>query len=225
MQYKNKFGTIQVMKDGDLFRGKTLALSMSGGADSTMLCYLLAKTSQRHNLQITIQPYNGYDTWAPIDSASVPRIIKFIRKKFPAVDIQWPLSTVFNTNGNHAPNDKNMYIGPLIDKLEAHNVVDEVMNGISMGPPLEVQQTFKDWDNKINVRRLPGYHLWNEVERAIDHLSPFKHVDKRFVVQCYKDFGIEKLLRMTNSCTAPQGNCSECWWCQERNWALNETLR
>jgi len=32
MQYKNKFGTIQVMKDGDLFRGKTLALSMSGGA-------------------------------------------------------------------------------------------------------------------------------------------------------------------------------------------------
>ena len=68
---------------------------------------------------------------------------------------------------------KNMYIKPLIEKLVAHNVVDLVMNGISMGPPLEVQQTFKDWDNKINVRRLPGYHLWNEVERAIDHLSPF----------------------------------------------------
>ena len=225
MKYKNKFGTIHVMKDGDLFRGKTLALSMSGGADSTMLCYLLAKTSRRHNLQITIQPYNGYDIWAPMDSKGVVKIIKYIQSKFPTVDIQWPISTVFDTNGDLGPRSKNMYIRPLLDKLEAHNVVDLVMNGISMGPPLEVQQTFKDWDNKINVRRLPGYHLWNEVERAIDHLSPFKHVDKRFVVQCYKDFGIEKLLRMTNSCTAPQGNCSECWWCQERNWALNETLR
>ena len=48
MKYKNKFGTIHVMKNEHLFRGKTLALSMSGGADSTMLCYLLAKTSRRH---------------------------------------------------------------------------------------------------------------------------------------------------------------------------------
>ena len=225
MQYKNKFGTIQVMKDGDLFRGKTLALSMSGGADSTMLCYLLAKTSRRHNLQITIQPYNGYDIWAPMDSKGVVKIIKYIQSKFPNVDIQWPISTVFDTNGDFAPNDKNMYITPLIEKLVAHNVVDLVMNGISMGPPLEVQQTFKDWDNKINVRRLPGYHLWNEVEKAIDHLSPLKHIDKRFIVQCYKEFDIEELLEITNSCIYPQGNCGECWWCQERNWALNQTIR
>ena len=225
MKYKNKFGTIHVMKDRDLFRGKTLALSMSGGADSTMLCYLLAKTSRRHNLQITIQPYNGYDIWAPIDSTGVIKIIKYIQSKFPTVDIQWPISTVFDTNGDSAPNDKNMYIGPLIDKLQAHNVVDEVMNGMSMGPPIEVQQTFKDWDNKINVRRLPGYHLWNEVERAIEHLSPLKHIDKRFIVQCYKEFDIEELLEITNSCIYPQGNCGECWWCQERNWALNQTIR
>ena len=225
MQYKNTFGKIQVMKDEELFRGKTLALSMSGGADSTMLCYLLAKTSRRHNLQITIQPYNGYDIWAPMDSKGVVKIIKYIQSKFPNVDIQWPISTVFDTNGDFAPNDKNMYITPLIEKLVAHNVVDLVMNGISMGPPLEVQQTFKDWDNKINVRRLPGYHLWNEVERAIEHLSPLKHIDKRFIVQCYKEFDIEELLEMTNSCTTPEGNCSECWWCQERTWALNETLR
>jgi 7-cyano-7-deazaguanine synthase in queuosine biosynthesis len=225
MQYKNTFGKIQVMKDEELFRGKTLALSMSGGADSTILCYILAKTSQKRNLQITIQPYNGYDMWASMDSKGVVKIIKYIQSKFPNVDIQWPISTVFDTNGDFAPNDKNMYITPLIEKLVAHNVVDLVMNGISMGPPLEVQQTFKDWDNKINVRRLPGYHLWNEVERAIDHLSPLKHIDKRFIVYCYKKFGIEELLEMTNSCTEPQGNCRECWWCQERSWALEQTLK
>ena len=57
MQYKNKFGTIQVMEEEDLFKGKTLALSMSGGADSTMLCYLLAKTSYEQNLEILNIPF------------------------------------------------------------------------------------------------------------------------------------------------------------------------
>ena len=225
MQYKNKFGTIQVMEEEDLFKGKTLALSMSGGVDSTMLCYLLAKTSYEQNLEITIQPYNGYDTWAPIDSAGVPNIIKFIRKKFPAVDIQWPVSTVFNTNGRYAPNDKNMYIRPLIEKLVEHNAVDVLMNGISLGPPVEVQETFRNWqDLAVDIRRRPGKRQWHEIERAIKQLSPLKHIDKRFIVQCYKEFDIEKLLKMTNSCTAPQGNCGECWWCQEREWAINKVF-
>jgi len=226
MQYKNKFGTIQVMKDGDLFRGKTLALSMSGGADSTMLCYLLAKTSRRHNLQITIQPYNGYDIWAPMDSKGVVKIIKYIQSKFPTVDIQWPISTVFDTNGDLGPRSKNMYIRPLLDKLEAHNVVDLVMNGISLGPPIEVQETFRNWqDPAVDVRRRHGKRQWHEIERAIEHLSPLKHIDKRFIVQCYKEFDIEDLLEITNSCIYPQGNCGECWWCQERNWALNQIIR
>ena len=63
------------------------------------------------------------------------------------------------------------------------------------------------------------------LDRAIEHLSPLKHIDKRFILQCYKEFNIESLLQLTNSCIYPEGNCSECWWCQERNWALNETLR
>ena len=222
MQYKNTFGKIQVMKDEELFRGKTLALSMSGGADSTILCYILAKTSQKRDLQITIQPYNGYDIWAPIDSTGVIKIIKYIQSKFPTVDIQWPISTVFNTNGASASEgDKNSYISPLIEKLKTHNLVDLVMNGVSLGPPIEVQQSLS---SHHPITRLPGYHLWDEVERAHDHLAPFKQVDKRFIIQCYKDFKIEELLEMTNSCTAPQGNCKECWWCQERTWAYNKVF-
>ena len=41
-------------------------------------------------------------------------------------------------------------------------------------------------------------------------------------MQCYKDFDIEGLRELTNSCTVPIGNCGECWWCQERAWAISE---
>ena len=117
MQYKNTFGKIQVMKNEHLFRGKTLGVSMSGGADSTMLCYLLAKTIKKRDLQITIQPYNGYDIWAPLDSRGIIKIVQYIQSTFPTVDIQWPISTVFDTNGASASEgDKNSYIRPLIDK-------------------------------------------------------------------------------------------------------------
>ena len=222
MQYKNKFGTIQVMDDKELFKRKTLGISMSGGIDSTMLCYLLAMTSERTNLEITIQPYNGLDLWAPIDSSGVIDIIQYIQRKFPTVDIRWPISTVFNTNGDRIK-DKNTYIRPLIMQLEKNKVVDLVMNGISSGPPIEVQKLeFTKTDKRIV--RLAGYELWDEVKRAKDHLSPFKYVDKRFIVECYKHYMIEDLLKMTNSCTAPQGNCGECWWCQERAWAINEVF-
>ena len=222
MQYKNTFGKIQVMKNEHLFRGKTLGVSMSGGADSTILCYLLAKTIKKRDLQITIQPYNGYDIWAPLDSRGIIKIVQYIQSTFPTVDIQWPISTVFNTNGALAPNDKNRFIRPLIEKLTEHGVIDIVMNGISMGPPIEIQQTFQqDPDpSVVDMRRRPGLRQWHEIERAIDSLAPFKNVDKSFIVQCYKEFGIEDLLDKTNSCILPQGNCSECWWCQERELSL-----
>lgn len=214
------------MEDKEFFRKKTIGLSMSGGADSTMLCYLLAITSQKHNLQITIQPYNGYDVWAPLDSAGVINIIQNLRKRITGVDIQWPISTVFDTNGASAPNDKNSYIGPLVDKLKDKKVIDVVISGISMGPPIEVQKTFSDHDGiEKQIQRLPGYRLWNEVEQPQDYLAPFKHVDKRFILQCYKDFRMKDMFEKTNSCTHPLGNCGICWWCQERKWAIEQVWK
>lgn len=222
MKYKNKFGTVSILDEISYFNNKRLAVSMSGGADSTMLCYLIAHTISKKKLNITIQPYTGYDIWAPIDSIGVIKVIEYIRKQFPSVDIQWPIFTVFNTEGAKAPNDKKFYITPLIEKLLKYKVVDIAMNGISMGPPTEAQQLFLDWEHKADLRRLPGQNLWHEVECAIDRLAPFKYIDKRFIIQCYKDFKIEDFLEITNSCTKPQGNCTKCWWCQERAWALNE---
>jgi tRNA(Ile)-lysidine synthase TilS/MesJ len=67
MEYKNNFGTINIFEDVDKFKDKTVAVAMSGGADSTMLCYLIANTINEQDLNITIQPYNGLDLWAPGD--------------------------------------------------------------------------------------------------------------------------------------------------------------
>jgi 7-cyano-7-deazaguanine synthase in queuosine biosynthesis len=226
MKFKNKFGTIDVLPNTKLFNRRTIGLSMSGGVDSTMLCILLAKTIQAKNLKTVIQPYNGYDIWAPLDSAGLPNIIKFIKSEFPLVDIKWPVSAVFDTQGDKIK-DKNTYIQPLVNDLLRKRFINQRIGGISMGPPLEVQQNFTiphPDAEKYRIQRLPGYRLWNEVENADGLFAPYKHIDKRFIVQCYKDFGYEDLLKQTQSCTDPKGNCGECWWCQERAWAIQEVF-
>ena len=53
MKYKNKFGTINLLEDSK-FKNKTIAVAMSGGADSTMLCYLLANTIQEQDLNLSL---------------------------------------------------------------------------------------------------------------------------------------------------------------------------
>ena len=216
MKFQNKYGTINVLPNPKQFRNKTLGLSMSGGADSTILCILLAKTIESKGLNITIQPFSGYDLWAPLDSAGLPNIITFIKSEFPSVKINWPVSVVFDTQGS--PDGKNVYIGQLKKNMMDTGFINDFLVAISRGPELETQLKFNA------IKRIPGYHIWNEVAEANPNLAPFKEVDKRFIVQCYKDFGYESLLKQTNSCTDPAGNCGECWWCQERSWAINTVL-
>jgi len=214
MLYKNKFGTVHILQDEEFYNNKTIGISMSGGADSTMLCYLLANTIQARNLNIEIQPYNGYDISVPGDSAGLPNIISFIQSKFPSVKLHWPIACVYDTKGADI---KNTYIRPLIERLCESKIVDEVIQAVCLGPPKDVQEGFIGED----YFRRPGYALWEEVAEAKNH-APFVNVDKRFVAQSYIDLNILELLDHTNSCVRPEGDCGKCWWCQERAWAIQE---
>lgn len=217
MYYENRFGSINVTKIKD-YNNKTVAISMSGGADSTMLCYILADIIQKNNLNIQIQPYNGFDISVPGDSAGLPQIIKYIQNKFPKVKLNWPISCVYDTKEQDI---KNTYIRPLIETLRKHNVVDEVIQAVCLGPPIEIQQNFV---GNALIFRQPGHQLWEEVSQPKNY-APFVGIDKRFIIQCYIDFGIEDLLGLTTSCTWANDTKGECWWCQERKWAIEEVKK
>lgn len=223
MKYKNRYGEVTVLEPEYFFRNKTLGIAMSGGADSTMLCYMVAKTSYQRNLNVTIQPFNGLDLWAPKDGAGVFKIVKHIRKVFPTVKIEWPVTTVFDTEGS-LEDHKNTFIEPFRQKV-INRITDEVLPGISSGPPLEIQKTFKTTEPEQQIKRLPGYKLWNEVENADDYRAPFKNIDKRFILEMYRLWDLVPLLEKTWSCTEPvETPCGGCWWCQERAWTVRQVF-
>jgi len=222
MIYKNKFGKIKLPKK---LNNKVIGLSMSGGADSTILCYLLAKFCQDKIFNYVIQPFSAYDLSVPGDAKKLPDIIQYIRNKFPDVQIRWPISTVF-PNPNFIP-VKNEYLGSLKKILTHYKVYDIFVSAISLGPPLEVQKTFETNDSK-NIKRLEGYDLYNELLVGKNNkrtLKPFVNINKSFIIQCYKDFKEEKLLEITESCiqlVKCKPGDKFCWWCLEKDWAIKK---
>lgn len=226
MIYENKFGKVDILPDPDFWDGHIIGIAMSGGADSLMLCYLVANTIKKLKLNSSIQPYNGYDIHVPHDSNAAVKTLPTLIRKFPTVDIKWPISTVFNSNGE---DNKMDYITKLRKALAGATFTRHI-TGITLGPPYKVQNSWPKTVSNQRIRRIPNY--MSESESAWDdwplETTPFKNIDKRFVIQCYKDFKQMKLFHQTVSCTTPtNGNkpCGKCWWDYEREWALNEVQK
>ena len=66
---------------------------------------------------------------------------------------------------------------------------------------------------------------------------PFRHIDKKWIINQYKRLNLENLLNITRSCEGEFDNlnyknykpkqyvpvCNNCFWCKEREWGLNES--
>jgi hypothetical protein len=215
MIHSNKFGEIKILEDKEYFQDKVISLAMSGGADSTLLCYLIAKAIHDGNMNTAIWPMNGYDISLPHDSLKLIKVIEFINNRFPEVDLKYPISVVFDGQGEDVKND---YLRPLRDTLCKQGAYDIWMVGINQGPTLEIQK--KEFPT---IKRLAG-HTLSEQLLAPELNAPFVNQDKRFIVQCYKDLGLLDLYHTTSSCTQSDPGCNECWFCHERAWAEKEVL-
>ena len=61
--------------------------------------------------------------------------------------------------------------------------------------------------------------------------EPFRNADKRVTIWLAREFGIlETLDSLTRSCEGGREEtegwtkvCGTCWWCQERDWAMQNT--
>lgn len=54
------------------------------------------------------------------------------------------------------------------------------------------------------------------------HIRPFINVDKKEIIQLYMDYNILDLLRITKSCGKGTTSCKGCYFCMERQWAVEQ---
>jgi hypothetical protein len=224
---------------------KNVAISVSGGADSALLAYLVCSQAKDHNVTVHfISHKRMWKTrpWQSHDSLNVytwflkefPTIKFFRHANFIAPDIEY---------GNMGPNLTDEY-GKKVsgDNIQQRSFaeyvcfnenVDAYYNGVTRNPRLAMFNGMQERD--IDPTDENG-HLERMIHMGVEVLHPFRFIDKSEVVKKYKELNIMNLFNTTRSCegefegldyttyTAGQyvPTCGECFWCKEREWAIEQ---
>jgi len=208
MEYFNRYPKGDAITED--YSGMNIGLAISGGTDSALLLYLLAKMVSDRNLSSDIICIHGIDTNMKIAVSKplVEKIIEYVRNKFPNVNI---ILKIFYYAIDPDILNKNDYHQPYYDDYMKLYNIPKIIRAITQGMPNSGRPIV---DHDISPEKLTMYS-------QDDITVPFGAVDKRWVKLQYRYHGIMDLANMTVSCISDQTTpCRTCWWCKERFWAF-----
>ena len=213
---------------------KRIGISLSGGADSALLAYLILKQSNADiyfTTQIRMWKTRPWQRYVAQD------VVAWFRKNFPnriehiegfiPPEMEEPNTTyITDEYGKLKPGNRII--------LRAHNEwavhtykLDAWYAAVTKNPE-DVPGGLPERDEGI----LP-LHM---THMGIDICHPFVYTTKDWIVKQYYDNNIEDLLNLTRSCEGEFAEldyttytprqfvpiCNECFWCKERDWAIEK---
>jgi hypothetical protein len=219
----------------------SIAISVSGGADSALLAHLLCSAADDN---ITIHIINHVRMWKtrPWQQHNADNVFnwlfqkhyhkKFIRHtNFIAPELEYgnigpSLTDEYNKKVSGDNIQQRAYAEFICNK---HNI-PAYYNAVTRNPPIDLGG-MKERDIEPTEK---NQHL-----AFMEHLGryachPFRFTDKRWIIKQYKNLGIMDLFDRTRSCEGEFASidytnyktgqsvptCGECFWCKEREWAL-----
>lgn len=243
MQILHNIDGVNIPYDEDW---RHVAVSVSGGADSALLAYLVCKLAYEHNT--TIHIINHIRCWKtkPWQQYDADRVFSWLFQRF------YHTKFIRHTNfiapeleyGNMGPNLTDEYgkqvSGDNIQQrayaeyiCKAHDI-SAYYNGVTRNPQLS---KFNGMHERDIEKTEENKHLEYMIHMDVVASHPFRFVDKSWVLQQYKKQDIMDLFNITRSCegeiaginytTYINGQdvpvCGECFWCKEREWALGQS--
>ena len=232
----------------DLFaneKPELATISLSGGADSASLLYLVTK----HFPEIEIIPVTCRDLNAPKDADAAEMIVDFIKKEFPNNNIKNIKIFDFNDRTEdfvtHKQVDKVIKKYPQFTGMRRTQVskiiqVDRInwnlmkkhpgavrLDGMTRNPPTEEmkQLGFYDIAERRRDQEIPPIQEYRtyQVDKWLNIYQAYINVDKKFVAGVYKENNLmDTLFPITRSCvgTAKQTR-NFTVECHEKKWAFD----
>jgi hypothetical protein len=222
-----------------------VAISVSGGADSALLSHLVCSLASKNSTIHIISHIRVWKTkpWQQYDSLNV---YNYLVQKFPSLNFKRHVNFISPEleYGSVGPNLIDEY-GKLVsgDNIEKrafaeyvcfHENCDAHYNGVTRNPRLKNFNGMVERDIELVDN---NKHLEYMIHMGKVASHPFRFVDKKWVVSQYKTLGIMDLFNITRSCegqfegidytTYTPGQyvptCGECFWCKEREWAIEQS--
>jgi 7-cyano-7-deazaguanine synthase in queuosine biosynthesis len=223
---------------------KKVAISVSGGADSALLAFLICCKITDQEVHI-ISHTRCWKTkpWQQYDSLNV---FEYLVKKFPNIKFQRHTNfiapdleysdrgpTIIDEYGKLVSGD-NAEIRAFAEYICYTYDIDIYYNAVTRNPK-DVE--FKGMPSRDIDATEENKHL--ELTKHMGRLAahPFRFIEKSHIVRKYRELGIMDLFEITRSCEGTFDNldyrsytvrqhvptCGECFWCKEREWAIEQS--
>jgi len=202
---------------------KKIAVNLSGGADSSILLYILTKYIVENNRDIELVILTCVNDlkgrWTYFRSVDV---VDKIKKLIPNNIISHHISYFHETQ-------KLEYLRNFEKKLLDSDMIDMVITGLSANPvdiPEELKKG-RELIRDVGEHKHNNWYIWNDITPIY---FPFRNVDKKFIAYLYDEYDLMyDLFPITRSCEGHSDvtnnfteTCKKCWWCREKYWAFGE---
>jgi len=225
----DSFITLNIPDDG------AVGLFISGGADSAMLCYLLADTIVKKKLKTRVYPITAEMLKRPYCVTYATNVLEFVSGKTGFKFERHLCFPVPNHNKNLSERERDGVYSYYADEFVQRYDLQCIFHGVTANPPLEA---LPDTTMARRPQSRDSLEWRRDQEQKKDLHSPFLHVDKRVVATLYKKFGLlNTLFPLTRSCEAEMEETAyftkdcfevrpgkECWWCRERAFGFADFL-
>lgn len=198
-------------------------VKMSGGADSSLLMYLLAKYKNEYNSDINFIIVSSVAKTKPYQYIFAKRVVEFIDTIYPLGNYQHLHND--NRAGQHYCDD----IESFVNSLHTSNTTQYM--GITANPSVDEMKLYNLYDPDRDKDRDPGFETdiqENEIFKGVFKRNrPFAKYNKKVIKELYDVYNLtDTLFPLTRSCekltTDFSSHCGDCWWCKERLWAFGK---
>jgi hypothetical protein len=224
-----------------------IAISVSGGADSALLAYLVCTLAMRSD-NPTIHIVNHVRCWKtkPWQQHDADNVYHWLYERFNVTPFKRHINFIAPEleYGNMGPNLTDEY-GKQVsgDNIQQRAYaeyickkedIDAYYNAVTRNPRLKLFNGMLERDIEPTEE---NKHLLMMKHMDVWALHPFRFTTKDWVVKQYKRMDIMDLFALTRSCEGTFQNidytnyvegqevptCGECFWCKEREWAIEQS--
>lgn len=215
---------------------KKIGISLSGGADSAILSYLVLKNNPNAEIFFITQ-VRGWKT-KPWQRYNALDVVAWFRKNFDHTmqhvegfippDLEWgdKGANIVDEYGQLKSGDRII--------LRSHNEyichrenIDAWFSAVTKNPTVHFEGGMDD----RNTASIPKQHK----HLGVDVLHPFIDTQKDTIIRLYQENSVQDLLKITRSCEGEFENldytnympgqdvpeCGKCFWCKERQWGID----
>lgn len=188
-----------------------LGINCSGGADSSLLLYILMSNTNDLIHIFTMASDLKCRTNAIVTARVIEKIIQLTRNS----NIEHHVRYVKEQTPENIAEKPIEYV--------RNNLITYWYSGLTANPSKEIADSFGK--NTEHHLRDPLVNR-NIIRESIKKITPFTNVNKKIIAELYKELGLlDSIFDLTRSCEVSHridylGHCGNCWWCKERNWAF-----